>query len=213
MSILARAVLRPHLIAAVTLALALLATVVSAFTVRVAPHASTCFYEDLRIDQKTLVTFQVGEGGSLDVDFWVSDPNDAMLQLDHRVSQGTYQLIPSIAGKYTYCFSNQMSSISEKLVQFSVHGADVPPVDPKGTLCAPIVDPVMEIVNELARDIHSIKEEQQYIVTRERAHRNTAESTNARVMWWSLLQTAMLVAVCLFQIYYLKHFFEVRRVI
>ncbi|KNE55711.1 hypothetical protein AMAG_01590 [Allomyces macrogynus ATCC 38327] len=208
MLILARAVLRPRLVAAVTLALALLATVVSAFTVRVAPHASTCFYEDLRVDQKTLITFQVGEGGSLDVDFWVSDPNDAMLQLDHRVSQGTYQLIPSIAGKYTYCFSNQMSSISEKLVQFSVRGADVPPVDPKA-----IVDPVMEIVNELARDIHSIKEEQQYIVTRERAHRNTAESTNARVMWWSLLQTAMLVAVCLFQIYYLKHFFEVRRVI
>ncbi|KAJ3375738.1 p24 complex component [Allomyces arbusculus] len=133
MSIVARAVLRPHLVAAVTLALALLATVVSAFTVRVAPHTSTCFYEDLRVDQKTLITFQVGEGGSLDVDFWVSDPNDAMLQLDHRVSQGTYQLIPSIAGKYTYCFSNQMSSISEKLVQFSVRGADVPPVDPKGT--------------------------------------------------------------------------------
>ena len=33
-----------------------------------------------------------------------------------------------------------------------------------------------------------MKDEQEYIVVRERTHRNTAESTNDRVKWWSILQ-------------------------
>lgn len=40
-----------------------------------------------------------------------------------------------------------------------------------------------------------------------------AESTNGRVMWWSLFEAATLVAVCLWQVYYLKRFFEVKRVV
>jgi len=75
-----------------------------------------------------------------------------------------------------------------------------------------------------------VKDEQEYIVIRERTHRNTAESTNARVKWWSILQTAVLFSVVAWQVYYLKvtyypslstptiltrlqSFFEVKRVI
>jgi hypothetical protein len=34
-----------------------------------------------------------------------------------------------------------------------------------------------------------------------------AESTNARVKWWSIFQTGVLVGVCVFQVAYLKRFF------
>lgn len=40
-----------------------------------------------------------------------------------------------------------------------------------------------------------------------------AESTNARVKWWSLGQLALLAAVCFLQVVYLKRFFEVKRVV
>lgn len=50
----------------------------------------------------------------------------------------------------------------------------------------------------------SVKDEQEYIVIRERTHRNTAESTNERVKWWSVAQVIILFAVVAWQVYYLK---------
>jgi dolichyl-phosphate-mannose--protein O-mannosyl transferase len=49
-----------------------------------------------------------------------------------------------------------------------------------------------------------------YIVVREMVHRNTAESTNSRVKWWSIFQLGVVGGNGLFQVWYLKRFFEVR---
>lgn len=49
------------------------------------------------------------------------------------------------------------------------------------------------------------------MVVREATHRMTAKSTKSRIVWWSLLETVVLIGVCLFQVYYLKRFFEVKR--
>jgi hypothetical protein len=86
-------------------------------------------------------------------------------------------------------------------------------------------------IRSLAIGLLSVKDEQEYIVVRERTHRNTAESTNSRVKWWSVLQAAVIFSVVAWQIYYLKvchlfppvlslgltngfqSFFEVKRVI
>jgi hypothetical protein len=46
-----------------------------------------------------------------------------------------------------------------------------------------------------------------------RCFSTAAESTNDRVKYWSIIQTIMLFAVCGWQIFYLKRFFEVKRVV
>jgi hypothetical protein len=58
-------------------------------------------------------------------------------------------------------------------------------------------------------NLAQVKDEQSYIVVRERVHRNTAESTNARVKWWSIFQLAVLIGEGIFQVWWLKRFFEV----
>jgi p24 family protein beta-1 len=65
------------------------------------------------------------------------------------------------------------------------------------------------IVKSLSELLSQVKDEQAYIVVRERTHRNTAESTNARVKWWSVFQLGVLVGMCIFQVWWLKRFFEV----
>jgi hypothetical protein len=65
-------------------------------------------------------------------------------------------------------------------------------------------------VRKLSTEIELVKDEQSYIILRERVHRNTAESTNARVKWWSLFQLAVLIGEGIFQVWWLKRFFEVR---
>ena len=69
---------------------------------------------------------------------------------------------------------------------------------------ADVVAPVEREIRALATGLTAVKDEQEYIVVRERTHRNTAESTNSRVKWWSILQAFVLFAVVAWQVYYLK---------
>lgn len=72
------------------------------------------------------------------------------------------------------------------------------------TLVEDIVAPVEREIRSLAIGLLAVKDEQEYIVVRERRHRDTAESTNDRVKWWSVLQTVVLFSVVAWQVYYLK---------
>ena len=74
-------------------------------------------------------------------------------------------------------------------------------------------DPLEKEVRQLSDLLAQVKDEQSYIVVRERMHRNTAESTNARVKWWSMAQLGVLVGEGVFQVWWLKRFFEVKRVV
>ena len=65
-------------------------------------------------------------------------------------------------------------------------------------------------MRQLSELLAQVKDEQSYIVVRERTHRNTAESTNGRVKWWSIFQLGVLIGEGVFQVWWLKRFFEVR---
>lgn len=67
----------------------------------------------------------------------------------------------------------------------------------------------MITVRTMAELVAQVKDEQSYIIVRERVHRNTAESTNARIKWWSIFQLLVLVGQGFFQVWWLKRFFEV----
>lgn len=70
-------------------------------------------------------------------------------------------------------------------------------------------DPLEVEVKQLSELLNQVKDEQSYIVIRERTHRNTAESTNGRVKWWSIFQLGVLLGEGIFQVWWLKRFFEV----
>jgi len=181
---------------------------VSSHIIEIPAAKKECFFEDLHVNDQMTVTYQVGGGGHLDVDFWLSSPEGKALKKNIRYSTGTVSITAEKDGRYEYCFSNQMSTIADKIVSFNVHG-----VIYLGDEAAEVVAPIEREIRELAHGLTSVKDEQEYIVIRERTHRNTAESTNGRVKWWSIMQTVVLFSVVAWQVYYLKSFFEVKRVI
>lgn len=85
-----------------------------------------------------------------------------------------------------------------------------------------MTDPLEKELELLKDGLRNVKEELQYLIVRERVHRNSlqrvwfhlisaAESTNSRVAWWSIFESGALVAVCALQIFFIQQFFEVKR--
>ncbi|SCV68092.1 BQ2448_213 [Microbotryum intermedium] len=182
------------------------ASVVHAHTIDVGAAVKECFFEDLHTEDKMTVTYQVAGGGHLDIDFWLSGPGDRIMNEQRKRDTGTYSFTAESDGRYTYCFSNEMSTVTGKTVSFNVHG--VMYVEDDGHTA-----PIEKEIRTLSQALEAVKDEQEYIVVRERIHRDTAESTNNRVKNWSIVQTLMLISVCAFQVFYLKRFFEVKRAV
>jgi p24 family protein beta-1 len=222
----------------ILLPLLTLLTTILAHNIQLRAHSRECFHETLHTDDKMTVSFQVGDrefggSGNLDIDFWVTNPQGGYQFHERSVSYGDHSFTAKSDGKYLYCFSNEHWSANTKEVSFNVHGivyvpeseAAQDPLDKEGK---PPSLPPLElppsrtvfltfffeiIVRALSDLVASVKDEQAYIVIRERTHRNTAESTNARVKWWSMFQVIILVGEGVFQVWWIKRFFEVKRVV
>jgi hypothetical protein len=64
--------------------------------------------------------FAVQAGGSFDIDYVVTDPNDSIVLSGEKERQGDYIFTGHSPGEYSFCFSNDMSSFSEKLVDLDI---------------------------------------------------------------------------------------------
>lgn len=70
-----------------------------------------------------------------------------------------------------------------------------------------------DMIRELSGSLVGIKHEQEYMHIRDRIHRDINESTNSKVVWWSIFEAGILLLLTVGQVYYLKRFFEVKRVV
>lgn len=140
------------------------------------------------------------------------------------VSNGDHSFTAKHDGKFLYCFGNEHWGSNSKEVSFNVHGIvyvseDEAPQDPleKESMCCAVVLWRLAtnsfLVKQLTELVEQVRDEQSYIVVRERTHRNTAESTNSRVKWWNLFVIGVVVGESLFQVWWLRRFFEVKRVV
>ena len=69
------------------------------------------------------------------------------------------------------------------------------------------------MIKELSQSLTNVKHEQDYMQVRDRIHRSINESTNSRVVMWAFFEALVLIVMTVGQVYYLKRFFEVRRVV
>jgi len=128
---------------ATTSLLALLGLATSVYstslTTLLTPNERLCFYADVdkageKIGVRTLPSttfihltcpfpqfyFAVQSGGSFDVDFEIKDPNDKVILDGQRERQGDYVLTANTVGEYSFCFENDMSTLTDKLVDIDI---------------------------------------------------------------------------------------------
>lgn len=183
------------------------------------------------------------DGGFLDVDIKISGPDNHVMHESEKESSGKYTFVAPSKGTYTVCFNNERSSMTPKLVMFSIDVGDAPQRAPGAPGEEEVGHTKLEdMIRELSGTLTSVKHEQEYMhvsgvqimqicvaVTsdmafhytrlsfkfqvRDKIHRSVNESTNSRVVLWSTFEALVLVLMTVGQVYYLKRFFEVKRVV
>lgn len=111
-------------------------------------------------------------------------------------------------GVHTLCFKNLVKD--KQTVSFNMQVDNH--VD-KELVTRDHAEKVKSLITTLESSASKILEQQQFGITREAVQQGVAESTNSRVMWWTIVEVIFLISVTAFQVYYLQSHFEVKQVI
>ena len=106
-----------------------------------------------------------------------------------------------------------MSTTTPKVVMFNMEIGDSPAAASPSDEDEPVDHNKLEDqVKQLGLALTGAKHEQEYMEVRDRIHRAVNDNTNSRVVVWAFFE-AMFLLGFKGQVYYLKRFFEVRRVV
>lgn len=194
----------------VSICLAMLIKQSAAYITTLDAHSEECFFEKAIAGTKLGFTFEVIEGGFLDIDVTIFDPDGSQIHHEPKASSGKYTIEASKDGHYKYCFSNKMSTVTPKVVMFNIETARQVQHKLSG---AQEQDRMNDMIKTLTNSMTSVKHELEYLSVRDRIHRRINDETNSRVITWTWVEFLILLGVSLGQVVYIKRFFEVRRAI
>lgn len=179
----------------------LVSGVLCGYTVVLDPGVRCCFFENLKSGDRLGINYEVDPdmGSSRKVDLVIYGPLGEDLLNIKGEGFGTYHVRARSEGKHHYCFTSRKSV----RLGFNLLGTAENQIQTR--------DPLDDAMKQLVMGLRAIRDEQEYLVLRERMHHRVAASTNSRVLWWYILQYVLLIAVCWWQVYYLRRFFEARR--
>ncbi|XP_078593072.1 transmembrane emp24 domain-containing protein 7-like [Branchiostoma floridae x Branchiostoma japonicum] len=179
-------------------------------TFELADREEMCFSENITKPIKHNVEYKVVRGGNLDVDMKVLSPNGKMMYMGQKKKWDKFRIETS-RGQFNFCFSNEFSTISHKIIYFHL-SPDYPE-----TLSAKIgvkhqaVPTLTEVLCEnINRKIESVVNLQRDYRLKEAIGRGNAEQLGVGVLWWSIFQTGIILVTGMGQVVILKTFFTDR---
>ncbi|XP_046749409.1 transmembrane emp24 domain-containing protein eca [Diprion similis] len=185
-----------------------------------------CFIEEIPDDTTVLVNYKVElydprSGGfmpsspGIGMHVEVRDVDDKMILSRVYSSEGRISFTSHTPGEHVIClYSNSSAWFSGGQlrvhldIQVGEHAIDYANVAQKEKLSE-----LQLRLRQLLSQVEQITKEQNYQRYREERFRQTSESTNQRVLWWSLAQTAILLAMGAWQMKHLKGFFEAKKLV
>lgn len=177
-------------------------------------NAKECFHDNLKVGSKFVLEFQVVTGGNYDVDIEIKSPTGKSL---YRETKKQYDQIEQTAqenGVYEFCFSNEFSTITHKVIyidwkvdgdpEHEINGAN--PRVAEGALTM-----IESKVHRIHENLEKAIDYQTHHRLREATGRARAEDLQERVQIWSLGQFILIIIVAIGTVLLLRSFFTDRR--
>eukprot|EP00960_Hanusia_phi_P068253 766797-Hanusia_phi.AAC.5 len=89
-------------------------------TFNVDPGKDECLFEDIHGATRVSGSFQVTNGGFLDIDAKVTGPDEKTIYSVQKETEGRFTFMSHETGTYRFCFGNSMSTVTPKTVSFSL---------------------------------------------------------------------------------------------
>ncbi|KXN81052.1 hypothetical protein AN958_06174 [Leucoagaricus sp. SymC.cos] len=185
----------------------------TALTTPIAANEKLCFYADVDKAGEKIGAIQpfsqVQSGGSFDIDYEVKDPSDRVILDGQRERQGDFVLTANIVGEYTFCFENDMSTLTEKLVDFDIMVESEPrrEAPAKAGQISEHTSALEESIFRLNGMLLGIKRLQKHFHTSENRGFSVVKSTQDRLFWYATFESLAVVGMAVFQVYILQTFF------
>ncbi|XP_060598205.1 transmembrane emp24 domain-containing protein 7-like isoform X2 [Ruditapes philippinarum] len=172
-----------------------------------------CFYEMIDKDVECTLEFQVITGGHYDVDMELTDPYGKSLYKDVKKQYDSYTWTTDSKGVYKFCFSNEFSTFTHKVVYFDLEVGDEDPLAKKegGDAHATAMTMLESSAVNTHDQLETILDLQTHHKLRESQGRAHAENLNERVLLWSIGQTAVILIIGIGQVLVLRSFFTDKR--
>lgn len=159
--------------------------------------------------------FAVQLGGSFDVDYTVKDPSGHVLVSKTKERQGDFVITANHVGEYEFCFSNEMSTFADKVIDFEIkYDGDAskqfraampeqPNIKPNTHVTA-----MQQTVQQIDAQLEDLKRSLQYYKTRNNRNQATVRSTESRIYYFSILEVLLMVGMAALQITIVQFFFK-----
>ncbi|RXM93462.1 Transmembrane emp24 domain-containing protein 4 [Acipenser ruthenus] len=147
----------------------------------------------------------------------VKDPDTKVVLSRQYGAEGRFTFTSHTPGEHQICLHSNSSKMAlftgGKLrvhldIQVGEHTNNYPEIAAKDKLTE-----LQLRVRQLLDQVEQIQKEQNYQRYREERFRMTSESTNQRVLWWSITQTVILLITGIWQMRHLKRFFEAKKLV
>lgn len=182
------------------------------FTFELPDRRKMCFYEKIDKSAEYIFNYRVIRGGANDVDVRVvkEDKTELYKRTKSHTDEHTFL---ATAGRYAFCFSNEFSTISHKLVFFELRPKRFESLQEEagGTKSS------AETLSEATMDamhvaLSQVEEYQTEYRNREAEGRSLSEELNERVFFWSIVIAISILLIGLGQVTVLKAFFTDKHV-
>nr|BAG57455.1 unnamed protein product [Homo sapiens] len=194
------------------LLLALCATGAQGLYFHIGETEKRCFIEE--IPDETMV---IGNYRTLGMHVEVKDPDGKVVLSRQYGSEGRFTFTSHTPGDHQICLHSNSTRMAlfagGKLrvhldIQVGEHANNYPEIAAKDKLTE-----LQLRARQLLDQVEQIQKEQDYQRYREERFRLTSESTNQRVLWWSIAQTVILILTGIWQMRHLKSFFEAKKLV
>ncbi|CAH0490265.1 unnamed protein product [Peronospora farinosa] len=180
-------------------------------------HDEKCLSDEVAQGSLVVVHYDVigGQRGQSGVWLTITDPLHSLLKQDNNIDTSSddthkFSFTANAGGNYAVCFSNNNDKPVRVMLDFKhgVEAKDYTEVAKREHLM-----PVEKELRKMEDTVDEIHREMLYMREREAMMRNTNESTNARVLWFSFFSIVVLLGMGIWQVLYLKKFFKSKKLI